>query len=174
MWQIRTIGLIVLFGASVAAGPCDRLTGESAEEDADDTDSMVCDDFDVTCNHSLAVEILLPGDDTFLEGNYTFTVIAPDESEYSVDCMLYSAVDGFVCTGGNTDVLNAVLDEVDAGTAVLQVAGAPPYCTVQVDWNGYPVGEETLAPEYDITYPNGEGCEPACYNGDDAMAILLR
>ena len=177
MQRVRKILIIMLFIVTGGAGPCDVMKLGADETGGDSTDedtaAETCGDLNVSCNHSLDIEILLAGDEEFAPGMYTFSVTAPDASVYSIDCMLNRADAGLECLMGSIDQLSATIDPADLATIEFSIAGAPPTCVVQVFFNDFEIANTFLEPEYVLSYPNGENCQPTCYNGEDYIAVAL-
>jgi hypothetical protein len=173
---------LILFAATIGAGPCSVMeldadktesgTDEEADTDIDTADE--CNTLDITCNHHLIVNIMIAIDTEPSTGIYSFKITAPDSSEYYIDCILNSTETGFECTNGDTDIMYASLNQTDSSIIKLDIAGAPLSALVEVFYNDYEIGSRNISPKYDISYPNGEGCKPACYTGSDYMAISLR
>lgn len=156
---------------AMGAGPCDIIdTDDSSSNDAVDDQ---CKTTYSTCNHSLELHVLLAGGEAYPEGTYSFSVTAPDESVYVLDCYLPRADAGMECSGGNVDSLVAWIDVQDFSVMHLHVVGAPPYCTIEVLRNGEILIQKTIEPDYDDIAPNGEGCEPICFSGEEYMAVAI-
>ncbi|MBN2803731.1 MAG: hypothetical protein JXR91_11595 [Deltaproteobacteria bacterium] len=171
---------MILFAATIGAGPCSVMeldadkTESETDEDTETDTTGDCNTLDIICNHHLTVNIMIAIDTEPSTGIYSFKITAPDSSEYYIDCILNSTETGFECTNGDTEVMYASLNLIDSSIIKLDIAGAPPSALVEVFYNDYEIGKRNISPQYDISYPNGEGCEPACYTGSDYMAISLR
>ncbi|MBN2714511.1 MAG: hypothetical protein JXX14_01575 [Deltaproteobacteria bacterium] len=165
--------LILLALCTMGAGPCDDVK-EVMDGSADD-DSQSCDgaDLNQVCNHSLDFDILLAGATEYPPGMYSFEIVAPDESVYVIDCQLLRADAAMDCTGPNLAQMVAGMDMQDYTKMRLHVNGAPPYCTLSVFYNDALLIEKTISPDYTMTYPNGENCEPVCYAGKEAVAVVI-
>ncbi len=152
--------LLILLGA------CEMLgLGEEM-----DTGEMSGDCGAEECDHELQVEILRSDSDTFESGTYRFALVAPDLSEYSIDCYLAHSESEMDCSYGDIDTMGVTVEDA-ATTLLLYVLGAPEYVLTTVEYNGYIIGERTLYPEYDEVTPNGEECPPLCYQGEEHMAV---
>lgn len=149
----------------LALGACDILDmGTTADAGPQDgCGSEVCD-------HELTVEVIRVDEDAFQVGAYTFGLVAPDYSEYSIDCYLLHPETGLECEYGDLDVISASTDE-EGRVISLDIAGAPESVVAIVEMDGAVIGQRTLYPDYDIVTPNGEDCPPACYVGEEFMAV---
>ncbi|NLN61874.1 MAG: hypothetical protein GX146_03240 [Myxococcales bacterium] len=126
----------------------------------------------LTCTHSLEIEVLLAGDDPFPTGMYSFDVIAPDGSEYWLDCILLRPEGPLECSLGDTELLSAAAHR-DGFEMLLHIVGAPPHLWLTVSYNDTPIGTRRIAPDYAQERPNGAHCEPVCYTGDSAIAVAF-
>lgn len=173
MNRFQILFISVLFFCTVGAGPCDVI--DQDDSDADDVLSGTgeCDTAHNSCKHSLDIEVLLAGNEEYQSGMYSFEIVAPDESVFSIDCYLPRADAGLDCNSGDLKSLIAWIDPQDYALIHFHVNGAPPYCTIRVSYNDFQLIEKDVEPVYDLTYPNGEGCEPICYNGEDHIAVAI-
>ena len=156
----------------MGAGPCD-VVDDGGDDDDDESAAKECAPTNVQCTHSLDVDILLAGSDEYPAGMYTFQVVAPDETVFAIDCHLPRADVGLECTGGNIEELVAWMDIQDYTTMHFHVNGAPPYCELSVLYNDDLLIRKVIEPDYDLSYPNGESCDPVCYSGEEAVAVAI-
>ncbi|MBN2341343.1 MAG: hypothetical protein JXX29_07375 [Deltaproteobacteria bacterium] len=170
-WFKLTFVFVLVFCA-MGAGPCDVLDSDPASDDEDDA-SEGCEANVEVCNHSLDFDILLADAEEYPAGMYSFEIVAPDESEYAIDCYMVRPDAGMDCSGPNIDELIAWIDPQDYSLIHFHVNGAPPSCIVRVLYEDYTLSEKYIEPDYDTSYPNGEGCEPVCYAGTASLAVAI-
>lgn len=144
---------------------------DNAKSDDDDDDA--CTTSNATCEHSLDIDVLLAGMPEYPTGMYTFQIIAPDQSQYAIECFLPRADVQMECTGPNTQELVAWIDLKDPALIHFHVNGAPPNYTVLIYYNDVLLLEKFMEPEYDHVTPNGEDCKPLCYEGEVAVAVVI-
>jgi len=149
-----------------AAGPCDIL--DTGGEDSDSGAPEGCGG--IPCNHQLLVEVLRADNEAFWAGSYRFMLETPDTEQYFIECYLSYPEEGFDCSMGDLDIIDAVNDP-GAGKIRLAIVGAPASVLVTVEHEGWIMGERVLYPEYEEYSPNGDGCPPVCYVGEDSMAV---
>ena len=163
----QTLPVLVLAIVTMgAAGPCDIL-GMGGE----DSDSGVPEGCgEALCEHQLLVEVLRADNDAFWAGSYRFMLETPDTEQYFIECYLNHPEEGFDCSTGDLDIIDAVNDP-GAVKIWLVIAGAPASVLVTVEHEGWIIGERVLVPEYEENTPNGDECPPVCYVGEDNMAV---
>ena len=158
--------LIIAMVTMGAAGPCDIL-GMGGEE----SDSGVPEDCgEILCDHQLLVEVLRADNEAFWAGSYRFMLETPDTEQYFIECYLSHPEEGFECSMGDLDIIDAVNDP-GTGKIWLVIAGAPASVLVTLEHDGWVIGERVLVPEYEENKPNGDECPPVCYVGEDSMAV---
>jgi hypothetical protein len=163
----------LLFICTMGAGPCDIIDRGGDGDDDDDAAGETCATTNIQCQHSLDIDVLLAGTTEYPAGTYTFEIIAPDQSRYVIDCYLPRADFSMEECTGNVQELQAQIDADDYTRIHFYINGAPPSCTIRVSYNDALLIEKVIEPDYDITYPNGANCEPACYSGEEAVAVAI-
>ena len=159
--------LLVLALCAMGAGPCDEV------KDAMDDDATTCAENGEQCNNSLDFDILLADAEAFPAGMYSFEIVPPDGSYYTIDCQLIRADAPMECSGPNLAEMVAGMDLLDYTKMHLHINGAPKSCTLTVYFNEGLILEKNITPTYDTYFPNGEGCTPKCYIADDAVAVVI-
>ncbi len=165
----------LLFICTMGAGPCDIIDKGGDSDDGDDAADATCATTNVTCKHSLDIDVLLADATEYPAGMYTFEIIAPDEkrTRYVIECYLPRADFRMEECTGNVQELQAQIDATDYTNIHFYVNGAPESCEFLVYYNDWLLLDKVLVPDYDISYPNGENCTPKCFNGEEAVAVVI-
>lgn len=122
------------------------------------------------CTDRLSIRIIRSDDDLFLGGSYRFAVGTIEDGEFFLDCHLPYPEAAFVCASGYVELLDVSL--VNGGREIaISTSFAPLELTVVVEYNGFVIGERTVAPQYEFVYPNGPECEPVCLSAEEAIAV---
>ena len=124
---------------------------------------------EIGCSDGLTIE-LNAREGAFTPGTYTvaavsdvdeacsFTIGGADDCAEGAGCVTESSCEaGFVLETGDDQVVFLL--------------GSPDSLTLTVDRDGEILLEETFAPEYVETQPNGKNCPPTCRNASAAFEL---
>ena len=159
--------VIVLAFFTLGSGPCDMFNPPDVPNMEGDAST---DCTEMGCTDSLIVQIIRSDNMAFLPGSYAFRVRLPDASEYGIECYLAYTEAGLNCTMGDTNFIYAELGA--AGQTIwIQVLYAPESLVLTIESNSFQIGQRTIWPVYEETFPNGDDCPPGCWEAEETMAV---
>ena len=118
----------------------------------------------------MTVEIIRADNMGFLTGSYFFKVQMPDASAYWIECYMAYGEAGLNCATGDLHLLYAELGATGQ-TIWLQILFAPESILLTVEYNGYPIGERAIWPEYEDMEPSEADCPQTCMQSEETMAV---
>ncbi|NUO48850.1 MAG: hypothetical protein HOV80_08340 [Polyangiaceae bacterium] len=139
---------------NVLASSCLAFLLLACEEEAHFCHLMDCED-------ALTVEA-----SSALGAKYTVEVVIQGTTS-TISCDIPADADG------KAGVVSGSTLRADCFPSNVVIYGAPAEVTVRFrDEDGTLLGEEALAPEYEVSQPNGEGCEPICSQAQDEVQTV--
>ena len=151
----RMIGIVALAGLAAA---CEIGSGSGGD---DDGSGLACTE--IGCDHQISVEASSP------LGRVFSVELTIDGATVSVACDI--PVDAVGKRGQVTGSTTLIVDCVPEGIVIYD---HPEQLTVRfLDEDGTVLGEAALTPDYDSVTPNGEECEPLCYQGEAVVQTTI-
>jgi hypothetical protein len=143
--------MIGIFAVAVLAAACQIGSGSG---DDDDGSGLACTE--IGCDHQISVEASSP------LGRVFGVELTIDGALVSVACDIpEDAVGKLAQVTGSTTLM------VDCVPEGIVIYDHPEQLSVRfLDEDGTVLGEAALTPAYESVTPNGEECEPLCYQGD--------
>ncbi|NUO48849.1 MAG: hypothetical protein HOV80_08335 [Polyangiaceae bacterium] len=145
----RMIGIVALLALGAAC-----QIGSGSGGDDDDGSGLACTE--IGCEHQISVAASSP------LGRVFSVELTLDGATASVACDIPEDAVGVLgeVTGPSTLFVECLPDGI-------LIYDHPEELTVRfLDEDGTVLGEAALTPDYDAVTPNGEECEPLCYQGD--------
>ena len=129
----------------------------SGSGDGDDGSGLACTE--IGCDHQISVEASSP------LGRVFGVELTLDGTTASVACDIPADAEGaFGQVTGSSTLL------VDCRADGIVIYDHPEELNVRfLDEDGTVLGEAALTPDYDAVTPNGEDCEPLCYQGEEVV-----
>ncbi|MBW2528870.1 MAG: hypothetical protein JRI23_32140 [Deltaproteobacteria bacterium] len=117
------------------------------------------------CSDSLNLMIEPP--EIFAAGAYTLALSNADGLDESCDFDLSSECSGAAC------MQECSLGQVFATELLISLSGNPASVTIVVTRDGTEIFSDTVTPEYEARYPNGEDCDrnPQCYQATVVVSL---
>ena len=159
--------VIVLAFFTLGSGPCD-VFDPPIPLDSEMDGSVACEETD--CTDTLTVEVIRADNSAFFICAYRFSVLFADASESWIECYLPYVEAGLNCDAGDLQLMSSQLGSYGQ-TIWVQVRFAAQALRLTVEYNGSPIGQRDMWPQYEEVDSTDPDCPSACVEAKESMAV---
>lgn len=124
-------------------------------------DDQGMDCTDMGCEDQLKLSFQRRDGKPFVAGDYTISIAFGAQKPLTCQCTLSPDMALGHCTGDTQEIET---DLVSGGREIsATIYWAPTTITASLGFNGTPIGDQVVSPDYQIVTPNGPDCEPLCF-----------